>query len=80
MSERTTYAWAVAYPPTFGPSVDIHSVSGTRRFAMERFVADRRHSGHDGLTVSKVWQHAYSRGWRLVRVAITPLYFGKEPS
>ena len=70
-----TYAWAVLTPPSWGTvEIDIYSVSGTRQSSMERFVADWRHPGHDGLTVSKVWQKAYRRGWRLVRVSITPTF------
>ena len=74
-----SYAWAVLTPPSWGRvEVDIYSVSGTRQGSMERFVKDWRHSAHDGLSASKVWQRAYSRGWRLARVAITPAFgYGK---
>lgn len=66
------FAWAVLTPPSWGPvGIDIYSVSGHRIGSMEAFVAGWRHSGHDGWTVSKVWQQAYRRGWRLTRVSIT---------
>ena len=74
----TSFGWAVLYPADRGfgcpgaPSVD--SVSFTREAAMENFVACWRTSDHDGMTFSKVWQRAYSRGWRLSRVSITPAF------
>lgn len=75
---KTTFAWAVLYPQGRGlgcagaPAID--SVSFTRESAMHNFVAAWRTETHDGLTVSKVWKRAYSRGWRLSRVAITPAF------
>lgn len=54
-----------------------HHVQPTRRESMEHFVARWRTGDHDGLTVSQVWQIAYRRGWRLVRVLITR--FGDRP-
>lgn len=67
------FGWAVLTPPAWGPvKVNIDSVADTRASAMERFVDDWGHSRQNGLTVSQIWQRAYRRGWRLVRVSITP--------
>lgn len=71
-----SFGWAVLYPEGRGfgnpgaPAID--SVSFTRESAMHNFIAAWRTDTHDGMTVSKVWQRAYRRGWRLARVAITP--------
>jgi hypothetical protein len=73
---NTTFAWAVLYPTDRGfgraGAPSISSVAHTREEAMHGFVASWRTGDHDGMTVSKVWQRAYRRGWRLARVAITP--------
>lgn len=78
MGEKiSSFGWAVLYPFDRGfgcpgaPAID--SVSFTREAAMHNFVACWRTADHDGLTVSKVWQRAYRRGWRLARVSITPV-------
>lgn len=74
----TSFGWAVLYPEDRGfgcpgaPAID--SVSFTREMAMHNFVACWRTGDHDGMSVSKVWQRAYRRGWRLSRVAITPAF------
>lgn len=73
---NTSFGWAVLYPHDRGfaspgaPAVD--SVSLTREYAMQQFVAAWRTSSHDGMTPSSVWKRAYRRGWRLSRVSITP--------
>lgn len=80
MEDRSTFAWAVLYPLDAGfgrpGSPVIGTVAGTRKGAMEAFVADWRTGS--GLTVSKVWQKAYARGWRLAHVQIQPLHFGAD--
>lgn len=75
---NTSFAWAVLYPHDRGfgspgaPAVD--SVSPTREYAMQQFVARYRTDDHEGLSPGAVWQRAYRRGWRLSRVSITPAF------
>lgn len=81
MRDRHAFGWTIAFPddPSWavpgGPMA--YHVQPTRRESMEHFVARWRTGDHDGLTVSQVWQIAYRRGWRLVRVMITR--FGDRP-
>jgi len=76
----TSFGWAVLYSEDRGfgcpgaPAID--SVSFTREQAMHNFVGAWRYDHHAGMSVSKVWQRAYRRGWRLSRVAITPAFGG----
>lgn len=76
----TSFGWAVLYPEDRGfgcpGAPSISSVAYTRDEAMRNFVASWRYDKHDGMSVSKVWQRAYRRGWRLSRVAITPAFGG----
>ena len=78
---QSTFGWAVLYPNEAGwgspVAPAIYTVTGTRKNAMELFVAGWRSGAHDGQTVSWVWQRAYRRGWRLSRVVVTP--FGATP-
>lgn len=81
MRSRSSFAWATLIPLDGGwahpgsPLTDC--VRPTRQSAIETFVAAWRTDDHAGLTVSKVWQRAYRRGWRLSRVVVTP--FGDTP-
>lgn len=77
MTRFTTYGWAVLTPMNRGwwdeGAPLAYYVARTRFEAMESFVADWRTSENGGQSISKVWQQAYRRGWRIARVAITPL-------
>ena len=71
---KVTYAWTVALPddPSWAnPGAPLaYHVRPSRQEAMRHFVSQWRTS--DNGDDSAIWRRAYRRGWRLIRVAITP--------
>lgn len=76
MSDLVDYGWAAMWPngkPK--PFILVHTTRSTRRAVCEAVGAMW---ASEGLTPMQGWRRAYRAGCRVIRVAVTPAFAGRQ--